>query len=117
MRRLIWALGGAIAGLLLFQLLTLPAAALLFGVFWCLQHLLGRLDGMAQIAWNLTVICSMVGLFVLGAIAGLIVGGRVAARIASGTPVADSLAASRVLRALSRRLPFIRWCDRRSYAS
>jgi hypothetical protein len=113
---MIRALGGAIAGVLLVQMLTLPAAALLFGVLWCLQHLLGRLDGTAQIAWNLTVIFSMVGLFVLGAVSGLLVGWGVAARIASGTPVADSLAASRVLRALLSRLPFIRWCDPRRYA-
>jgi hypothetical protein len=109
MRHAVCTLIGTIACMLVFQLLlTLPAVALLFGVFWCLQHLIGRLDGMAQIVWNLTVIFSMLGLLTLGTILGLTVGWGVATRIASGASVAHSLAASRVLNALSSRLPFIR---------
>jgi hypothetical protein len=102
-RLVIAALIGSVAGVLVFQvLLTLPAMVLLFGVLWCLQHLLGRLDGMAQIAWNATVIFSMLGLAALGTILGLVVGWGVGARVASGASIARSLAGSRVFRALSR---------------
>ncbi len=104
-----WTFVGAAAGVLLFDLLlTLPAAALLFGVLWCLQHAIGRLDGMAQIAWNLTVIFSLFGVFVSGTIVGLVVGCGVAARVASGTSLARALAASRVLHVLFSRTRFVR---------
>jgi hypothetical protein len=109
MRRAILTIIGAVAGVLALQLLlTLPAAGLLFGVFWCLQHLIGRLDGMPQIVWNLVVIFSLLGLCVLGTILALTVGWGVAARIASGTTVAHSLAASRALNVLLNHIPFAR---------
>jgi hypothetical protein len=107
MKRVIWSLIGAFAGLLAFQLLTLPALAVLFVLFWSLQHLLERLDGMAQIIWNLTVIFSMLGSFVFGSMLGSIVGWRVAARVARGAPMMQSLAASRSIRAVSKRIPMV----------
>jgi hypothetical protein len=109
MRRVIRIIMGAAAGWLVFQLLlTLPAAALLFGILWCLQHLVGRLDGMAQIVWNLSVILSMLGLFAAGVILGAAVAWGVAARIASGTTLARSLTASRWVNLVTRRIPMRR---------
>jgi mannose/fructose/N-acetylgalactosamine-specific phosphotransferase system component IID len=96
---------GSIIGLLLFLLfLTLPAIAVLYGFLWCLQRLLGRLDGSAQIVWNVIVMSSMGGVFMLGVLLGSIVGWGVGGRLASGTPLARSLAGSRFF----NRIPLVR---------
>jgi hypothetical protein len=108
-RLVTFAIIGSVAGVLGFQLLLiLPAMVVLFGVFWSLQHLLGRLDGSAQIVWNAIVIFSMFGLLTFGTIVGLLEGWRVGARVASGSSVARALAGSRVFSALSRRIPPLR---------
>jgi hypothetical protein len=101
---------GALAGVLVFLLLLiLPAMVVLFGVFWGLQHLLGRLDGLAQIVWNAVVIFSMFGLLTFGTVLGFVVGWGVGARVAAGFSIARSLAGSRVFGALSRHIPLLRF--------
>jgi len=108
-RLVTFAIIGSVAGVLVFQLLLiLPTMGVLFGVFWSLQHLLGRLDGMAQIIWNAVVIFSILGLLTFGTILGFLVGWGVGARVASGSSMARSLAGSRVFRALSSRIPLLR---------
>lgn len=99
------AIFGSIAGVLLFLVLvSLPATAVLFGVLWCLQHLLGRLDGIAQIVWNVFVMLSMAGVSIVGAVLGSVVGWGVGSRMASGSSLSRSMESSRCL----ARVPFVR---------
>jgi len=106
--RLAGGIVGSFPGVILFQVLAIPALIVMFAIFWLVLRLLGPLDGLAQIVWNVSVIASMLGMFALSSAAGFAVGWRVGARRATGMSFRRAVRASRLLTLMSSRAGFVR---------
>jgi hypothetical protein len=106
--RLAGGIVGSFPGVFLFQVLAIPALIVMFAIFWLVLRLLGPLDGLAQIVWNVSVIASMLGMFALSSAAGFVVGWRVGTRLATGMSFRRAVRASRLLTLMSSRVGFVR---------